>query len=57
MPVEQSIWKVGESPEKLSLSSLKSENELEDMICRDMAIIYDQWLPIGRQVVTAHGGA
>jgi len=56
MPVEQSIWKVGESPEKLSLSSLKNENELEDMICQDMAIIYDQWLPIGRQVVTAHGG-
>ncbi len=56
MPIGQSIWKVGESPEKLSLSSLKNENELEDMICQDIAIIYDQWLPIGRQVVTEHGG-
>lgn len=56
MPVGQSIWKVGESPEKLPLSSLKNENELEGMICQDMTIIYDQWLPIGRQVVTAHGG-
>jgi len=56
MPVGQSIWKVSKVPEKLHLSSLKNENELEDMICQDMTILYEQWLPIGRQVVTAHGG-
>ena len=56
MPVEQSIWKVGESPEKLNSSKLKNEDELEDMICQDMTILYEQWLPIGRQVITAHGG-
>lgn len=56
MPVAQSIWKVDKIPEKLPSSSLKNENELEEMICQDVSILHDQWLPIGRQVVTAHGG-
>ena len=56
MPVAQSIWKVDEKPTKLSSCSLKSENQLEDMICQDISILNEQWLPIGRQVATAHGG-
>ena len=56
MPVAQSIWKVDKKPTKLPLSSLKKENELEEMICQDISIINEQWLPIGRQVTTGHGG-
>lgn len=56
MPVAQSIWKVDKKPTKLALSSLKKENELEEMICQDISILNEQWLPIGRQVATAHGG-
>ena len=56
MPVAQSIWKVDEKPTKLSSCSLKSETELEDMICQDTSILNEKWLPIGRQVATAHGG-
>jgi len=56
MPVAQSIWKVDKKPTKLPLSSLKKENELEEMICQDISILNEQWLPIGRQVATAHGG-
>ena len=56
MPVSQSIWKVDKTPTKLSSSSLKNENELEDMICQDISILNENWLPIGRQVATAHGG-
>ncbi len=56
MPVNQSIWKVGEKPVKLSASSLASEDELEEMICNDIGILNDRWLPIGRQVPTGHGG-
>ena len=56
MPVSQSIWKVDKKPTKLPLSSLKKENELEEMICQDISILNEQWLPIGRQVATAHGG-
>lgn len=56
MPVSQSIWKVDKKPTKLPFSSLKKENELEEMICEDISILNEQWLPIGRQVATAHGG-
>jgi len=57
MPVNQSIWKVGQTPMRLSTSSLISENELEDMICSDIGILNDNWLAIGRQVPTEHGGS
>ena len=56
MPVNQSIWKVDDIPIKLSTSSLTSENELEEMICNDIGILNEEWLPIGRQVPTEHGG-
>ncbi|MBT3363118.1 MAG: DUF91 domain-containing protein [Chloroflexi bacterium] len=56
MPVNQSIWRVDEKPTKLSSSSLSSENELEDMICEDISILNEKWLPIGRQVSTIYGG-
>jgi len=56
MPVNQSIWKIDKKPTKLPLSSLKKENELEEMICEDISILNEQWLPIGRQVATAYGG-
>lgn len=56
MPIEQLIWRVGNTPIKLSGSSLTSENELEDMICKDISILNEEWLPIGRQVLTEHGG-
>lgn len=56
MPVGQSIWKVDKIPERLPFAKLKNENELEDMICQDMGILYENWLPIGRQVVTEFGG-
>jgi len=56
MPVSQSIWKVDKTPTKLSTCSLKSETELEDMICQDTSILNEKWLPIGHQIATAHGG-
>ena len=56
MPVGQSIWKMDKIPERLSSAKLKNENELEDMICHDMSILHENWLPIGRQVVTEFGG-
>jgi len=45
MPVGQSIWKVDKIPERLPFAKLKNENELEDMICQDMGILYENWLP------------
>ena len=57
MPVNQSIWKVSKTPERLPTSSLANENELEEMICNDIGILNDGWLAIGRQVPTAYGGS
>lgn len=57
MPVEQVIWKVGDPPQRLEDSRLDNENELEEMIFRDISILNEQWLLIGRQVVTAYGKA
>lgn len=52
MPVEQVIWKLGENPERLKDSKLHAESELEGMIYRDVSLLSDQWLLIGRQVRT-----
>ena len=57
MPVNQSIWKIGNTPEKLPISSLTNENELEEMICNDIGILNDGWLAIARQVPTEYGGS
>jgi RecB family endonuclease NucS len=54
MPVKQSIWRIGKKPTALIHSKLKNEEILEDMIEKDTSILEDEWLIIGRQVVTKH---
>lgn len=54
MPVEHAIWKVGDTPARLKDSTLDDENALEELIQKDMSILNDQWLLIGRQVPTAY---
>jgi hypothetical protein len=56
MPIQQSIWKVGEKPILLSPSSLINEKTLENMIEADPAILAEEWLIIGRQIQTTYGG-
>ena len=56
MSIDQAIWKVDESPIQLASCSLDTEDELEEMICRNMGILNENWLPVGRQVPTEHGG-
>jgi Endonuclease NucS len=56
MPVNHSIWKVDDIPVRLSSSSLVSEVELEEMICKEIGILNENWLPIGRQIKTTFGG-
>jgi hypothetical protein len=55
MPVEHAIWKVGDTPERLKDSKLDTENALEEMIFKDISILNDGWLLLGRQVLTAYG--
>lgn len=54
MPIEHAIWKVGDTPTRLKDSKLDSEHALEELIFKDMSILSDQWLLVGRQVPTAY---
>lgn len=56
MPIHHAIWRVGEQPAPLVSSRLASEQQLEDMIVRDLRILSSEWMLIGRQEVTSHGG-
>ncbi len=52
MPIKQSIWRIGQKPTPLIPSKLRNEELLEDMIENDPSILEDEWLIIGRQVLT-----
>lgn len=56
MPISHAIWRVSEQPAPLVSSRLASEQQLEDMIVRDPRILSSEWMLIGRQEVTSHGG-
>src|ERR1041385_8879583 len=56
MPIQHAIWKVGEKPVPLSATRLPSEQKLEEMIVSDAHILSSEWMLIGRQEVTSHGG-
>lgn len=56
MAIEHSIWKIGDHPTKVSYAKLDSEKLLEDQLAKDISILSDGWLLIGRQVKTDHLG-
>ena len=56
MPIAHAIWKVGAPPVALSPARLASEQELEEMIVADPGILSSEWMLIGQQEVTSHGG-
>jgi len=56
MPIHHAIWKVGKQPAPLIASRLASDQQLEDMIVRDSRILSGEWMLIGRQEITSHGG-
>lgn len=56
MPIQHAIWKVGDIPTQLPTCKLPSEQKLEEMIVKDPGILSSEWMLIGRQESTAHGG-
>lgn len=56
MPIQHAIWKVGDQPLSLNVARLPSEQRLEDMIVRDPRILSSEWMLVGRQEHTGHGG-
>jgi hypothetical protein len=56
MPIHHSLWKVGDKPIPLLPAQLAAERDLEEMIVRDPNILSSEWMLIGRQEATKHGG-
>ncbi len=56
MPIHHAVWRVGDQPAPLMSSRPSSEQQLEDMIVRNPRILSREWMLIGRQEVTLHGG-
>ncbi|MCH8151602.1 MAG: DUF91 domain-containing protein [Planctomycetes bacterium] len=55
MPIEIGIWRLGEKPQRVRMSSLDSESRLEETLAKDISIIWPKLMLIGRQVATAFG--
>lgn len=56
MPIRHAIWKISDEPQQLPESSLADEALLERMIVSDLSILSEEWMLIGRQENTGHGG-
>jgi hypothetical protein len=56
MPIQHAIWQVGTQPTLLASSRLVSEQQLEEMIVSEPRILSSEWMLIGRQEITSHGG-
>lgn len=56
MPIEHSVWTVSTSPSQVPQGTLPSEQMLEDMSVAEPRILSSEWMLIGRQVDTGHGG-
>lgn len=56
MAIHHSIWTVDKEPTALRSARMPSENQLEDMIVAKPEILSGEWMIIGRQEITNHGG-
>jgi len=56
MPVEVGIWKVnGSEIKKVEYTAIENEKKLEDILFKDIAILGDDYLILGRQIHTSYG--
>lgn len=56
MPIQHAIWQVGDQPVALTSTRLASEQLLESMIVREPRILSSEWMLLGQQEITTHGG-
>jgi len=56
MPIKITIWRVeNNEPQKISYSAIESEKKLEEIIFKDISILGDDFMLVGRQVRTDFG--
>lgn len=56
MPIQQSLWRLTSSAQKLQPARLTSEKQLEDFIVENPEMLDPNWMLIGRQVQTDFKG-
>ena len=56
MPIRHTIWTIDNQPTALPVQRLASEQQLEEMIIAQPAILSNEWLLIGQQESTGFGG-
>ena len=56
MPMNQSLWTLGESARPLKVGRLESEKALEDLIVENPSVLNSGWMIVGRQVRTDFNG-
>ncbi len=52
MPINQTIWKISNNIDKIQEIKLETENQLENVLQSNIEILNENWLIIGRQVLT-----
>lgn len=56
MSIEIGIWNITDNKiDKIDFSSIDSEKRLEEILTKDISILGDNYLIIGRQVMTTYG--
>ena len=56
MPLELGVWRIDKGVRSVEFRPLDLENRLEDILSENIGIASPNWLIIGRQVRTDHGG-
>ena len=55
MPIEVGIWKVDEEVKRINFTPIESESKLEEILEKDISILSENLLLIGRQIPTDYG--
>jgi hypothetical protein len=56
MPVELGVWRIDGQLSRVVAVPLDLESRLEDILDREIGIANPDWMVVGRQVITPHGG-
>lgn len=56
MPLELGVWRIDQGVQPVEFGHLDLEERLEDILNENIEIASPNWLVIGRQVRTEHGG-
>jgi len=56
MPLEFGLWRIDGDLAAVDWGAVDLEERLESFLDRDITVAADNWMVIGRQVLTDHGG-